>query len=965
MRSFYLCLCLLESVATELTLRDHEISSLSTPFYLDGSDWIATESTLGLNISATVPGDIVTDLQRSGIIGDPYYELNFLNNRSFWDPLLSWTYTKYVLLPPQSNSSANSSLLLVFEGVKLGAHVIVNGVEVGIVSNQFIRYLFWLPTEIIHLGSLNKISLRFDSAIITNNRFVASMAGWDWMAVSALSMNDTTFGLASRFTSGIWKSVYIIAEPFPLVITDVVPLLTYLGDYPAAPLVDGQHGGFNVSVTVHVLVPDGASAMGTFTTSGEWGAIYESPLVTCPPGVSNVTFTLHAPASSIKLWWPNGLGAHPLFNVSVTWTLSNSSKESVSSITAIRRIGFRVAALVTVNDTNATIVTESKGANGSGTFGMFFRINGAAIFSRGANLVPTDMLDGRLDAIAYHTLVQSSASSHFNMIRIWGGGIYAPDVFYDTCDSEGILLYHDCMFAGSGHDIAQAKQPFSSATNASILGEISHQIRRLSHHPSIILYDSANEVIVERSGPTALYTSLVLQAVAKEDPSRIIWPASPAAGWLSGVDRLYGTPNGEELIPIGTGHIWDAGNERHGTYLAGVGAGNWSTVIRDPWTQDHTFDPGTPLAYLPSPEAQTGVAYPSIFASEFGTMSMSSFEAMSASLDESSFGLHGGNKPFNCSEEPSNGFFQNCTGTNSMTQRNWACDNLIWSYFGNNLLNQSGVSAFKGQLFQCLISSAIHMQLDIEQRRSQNYMGLLFWMLQESWSTGGWGSIEYTSPAAAGTLRGGRWKPTHNWLESHLFRDVMSACGYIGRSKTFDCFISNASPLSTFEGTLSITAVDLESGNELLWASLPVNVSIGPGALSWVSPSASLPNASTTILVANLLDVNGTSSDEHIVHLTAPVHMLVPKANVSAVVASQPNLDGTVNITISSNTVALFVTLTSSAPGRFSDNAFLYRPLSSPNRIITWTPFEMGNATEDIDLLQKTLRVDDMSAYLS
>ena len=162
MRSFYLCLCLLESVATELTLRDHEISSLSTPFYLDGSDWIATESTLGLNISATVPGDIVTDLQRSGIIGDPYYELNFLNNRSFWDPLLSWTYTKYVLLPPQSNSSANSSLLLVFEGVKLGAHVIVNGVEVGIVSNQFIRYLFWLPTEIIHLGSLNEISLRFD-----------------------------------------------------------------------------------------------------------------------------------------------------------------------------------------------------------------------------------------------------------------------------------------------------------------------------------------------------------------------------------------------------------------------------------------------------------------------------------------------------------------------------------------------------------------------------------------------------------------------------------------------------------------------------------------------------------------------------------------------------------------------------------------------------------------------------------
>lgn len=947
-----------------VTLKDQAISSLTPPLYLDGSDWTASESSLGINISATVPGDVITDLQLAGIISDPWYELNFLDNRSLWDTNLSWVYTKNVFLPPQSNAS-NSSSLLVFEGVRMGAHVIWNGVELGEVTNQFMRYIFSLPTDITMFGQMNEISLRFDSSLVLNGRFVASAAGWDWMAFSKVMMTDPTFGEEGRLTLGLWKSLYIIADPSPLVITSVVPLVTYLGEYPVSPLIEGQHGGFNVTVTANILVTDTNVVSGFFTASGEWGAIVESPLLTCPPGDSNVTFTLQAPASLIKLWWPNGLGDHPLFNVSVSWKPSNSSSKEFDppSITAVRKIGFRVAALVTVNDTNATIVSESKGANGSGTFGMFFRINGAAIFSRGANLVPTDMLDGRLDAIAYLTLVQSAAAAHFNMIRIWGGGIYPPDVFYDTCDTEGILLYHDMMFAGSGHDIAQAKQPFSSATNNSILSEISHQIRRLSHHPSIILYDSANEVIVQKSGPTALYTSLVIATIAKEDPSRIIWPASPAAGWQSGVDRLYGTPNGDELIPIGTGHIWDAGNERHGTYLAGVGAGNWSTVVRDPWTQDHTFDPGTPLAYLPNPGEQTGVAYPSVFASEFGTMSMSSFEAMSSSLDESSWGIHGGNKPSNCTQEPDNPFSQTCTGRNAMAQRNWACDNLIWSYFGPNLLNLSGVYAFKGQLFQCLIASSIHMQLDIEQRRSQNYLGSLYWMFQESWNTGGWGSIEYTS-ASNGTLLGGRWKPTHNWLESHLFRDVMSACGYIGRSKTFVCFVSNASPLAAFEGTLLITSVDIQSGNESLWSSLPVNVSLGPGALSWVYPKASLPNASTTILIASLIDANGTSSDEHIVHLTAPVHIVVPMANVSALVASIPNEDGSVNITVTSNTVALFVTLTSAAVGRFSDNSFLLRTQTSP-KVVKWIPFQVGNSTQDLDILQRTLRVEDLSDYVN
>jgi beta-mannosidase len=945
-----------------LTLRDHEIASSSTPYYLDNLTWFASETSLGLNISATVPGDIITDLQKSGLISDPWHELNFLDNRSLWDPNLSWTFqTSMIEIPVTNSSSSNSTFLLVFEGVKMGAHVLFNTIELGTVTNQFMRYVFQIPLDSVRQGPMNEIQVRFDSSLQTLNRFCASSGGWDWQAVSQLEVNDTVFGVSPSFSSGIWKSVYIL-QASPLVITDIVPLVTYLGEYPVTPLTDGSHGGFQVNITAHIVVSEGDYPTGFFSAQSEWGISQNSSIMTLPSGVSNVTLILQAPASLIKLWWPNGLGNHSLYNISVTWT---STSTVTPSITAVRRIGFRTAALVTVNDTNATVVAESKGMNGSGSFGMFFRINGAAIFSRGANLVPTEMLEGRLDAIAYHTLVQSASAAHFNMIRVWGGGIYPPDIFYDMCDSEGILLYHDLMFAGEGHDIASAKQPFSNTTNFTIESEISHQIKRLSHHPSIILYDSANEVIVQRSGPTALYVSLVLAAVVRDDPSRIIWPASPAAGWISGVDRLWGSFNGQPLIPVGTGHIWDAGNERHGTYIAGVGAGNWTTVIRDPWTQDHTFDPGTPLAYLPSPEELTGVEYPSIFASEFGTTSMSSFEAFSASLDESSYGLHGGNKPSNCTIAPSGGFFQNCTGRNAMAQRNWACDNVIWSYFGPNLLNLSGIDAFKGQLFQCLIASAIHMQIDIEQRRAQNYLGAIFWMFQDSWVSGSWGSIEYVTPSINGTtLRGGRWKPMHNWLESHMFQDVMSACGYVGRSKTFVCYVNNARPDTSFEGTLSITAINLINGTENEWETLPVFVKQGPNEILWLTPTTSLPNASTTVLIASLIDVDGNSFDEHIVHLTPPMNLLVQPATLSVDVATVPNLDRSINITVSSDKVALFVTLTSAAPGRFSNNAFLLRPLYSP-KIISWIPFEDTDPISDIEILRNTIRIEDMSAYVN
>ena len=243
----------------------------------------------------------------------------------------------------------------------------------------------------------------------------------DWAPLSQLSLNDTVFGSSFTFSSGIWKSVYITAvAPASAAITSVVPLTRFLGAYPVGALADGAHAGFTVNVTAHLWAPAGG-ASGTLSVSGDWGASAASPLTAIPAGDSALSLTLPAPAAQARLWWPNGLGAQPLYNLSAAWTPVGGG--AAAAATAVRRIGFRAAALVTVNDTNATVVAESAGANGSGAgFGMFFRVNGAAIYARGGNVVPMEELEGRLDADAYAIMVNSAADAQMNMMRVWGGG---------------------------------------------------------------------------------------------------------------------------------------------------------------------------------------------------------------------------------------------------------------------------------------------------------------------------------------------------------------------------------------------------------------------------------------------------------------------------------------------------------------------------------------------------------------
>ena len=142
-------------------------------------------------------------------------------------------------------------------------------------------------------------------------------------------------------------------------------------------------------------------------------------------------------------------------------------------------------------------------------------------------------MEGRSSAAAHRRLVQSAVEGGFNTFRLWGGGIFQWDAWYDACDELGIMIYHDMMFAQGNH--APAVTPTQTA-------EIAYQVRRLAAHPSVAIWDGCNEC-----NGHGIYASFVMTAVAAEDPARPPWPSCPAHGWASGVDALWGLPNGSPL----------------------------------------------------------------------------------------------------------------------------------------------------------------------------------------------------------------------------------------------------------------------------------------------------------------------------------------------------------------------------------------------------------------------------------
>ena len=350
-------------------------------------------------------------------------------------------------------------------------------------------------------------------------------------------------------------------------ITYVVPQV-FLGApgaalYPTAPLADGANGPWTVRVRAHFVSP--AAISGTFSVQGSWPGAGASASARVELPAGNSSATLDLAAADVDLWWPVGLGAQSRYSVAVAF--------APAPVTDARLVGFRAFYLVTGNDADPARLA---GVDGSDSFTLRWKVNGADVWSRGASLVPLEDLEARATEASARRLVRSAAAVG-NTIRVWGGGVFQHEAFYDECDAAGLMVLHDMMYAaavwepcvqaraggggggGDGSDCVFYHYPSNSTTT---LDEIAHNIRRLSHHPSIVLWTGCNECENADWG-AALVPTLVMSALVAEDASRPVWPACPSMGWSGGVDRLTGLPNGRQLATY-------AAPGRHAT-LSGAG----------------------------------------------------------------------------------------------------------------------------------------------------------------------------------------------------------------------------------------------------------------------------------------------------------------------------------------------------------------------------------------------------------
>ena len=452
------CVLLLAALAAAARADNGGVKA-STVQSLNGT-WRLTDGATH-SVSATVPGDLLTDLQLAGVIGDPLYETNFRGN--VWDSG-NWTYS----LSFTAEDTASASHFLVFEGIKMVADVWFNGAYLGYTSDQFLRYTYDVSGKVTPAS--NNLTLVFPTSNDGRNseeRWMSCSGGWDWAPYSTTSYQ----GKCTTFSKGIWKGVALIGVAAgSAALEHVAPRAYYLGAYPTEPLADGSHGDFQVNVSVHFLAP--AATSGTLAVTGAWAGGSASVPVTLPAGRSIVNVTLPAADNAVSLWWPAQTpGAQTLYAVNVVFTPAGAAP-----VSDVRRLGFRVVTLVTGNDTDPTTLA---GKDGQDHFTMRFKVNGANIYSRGANMIPMEEMEGRSSDAAHRRLVQSAVEGGFNTFRLWGGGIFQWDVWYDACDEMGVLIYHDAMFAQGNH------APSVTPTQTD---EILYQVRRLSHHPSVAVW---------------------------------------------------------------------------------------------------------------------------------------------------------------------------------------------------------------------------------------------------------------------------------------------------------------------------------------------------------------------------------------------------------------------------------------------------------------------------------------------
>ena len=485
---------------------------------------------------ATVPGVVHTDLLQNKIIEDPFFRLNERGLQ--WIDKEDWVYETCFTLAADMMRKENMEL--VFEGLDTYADVYLNDECILKADNMFRRWS--IPVRQYIREENNILKVYFHSPVKID------VPKWDALPYQYPASNDQSEngGLFNKkisifarkagyhygwdwgprlVTSGIWRPVYIRAWS-DLRINDVFIEQKEVGAGRAVIAghveldADKDMNGVLVTITDEV----------TGRVLGEWQADLKR-------GTNRVTvdFVLHKP----KLWWSNGLGEPFLYRFRTDIIAGGELLDSKTE-----RVGIRSLKVVHQPDKDGH------------TF--YIELNGRPVFAKGANYIPSDNFLPRVTPENYKRTILDAAGVNMNMLRVWGGGIYENDVFYDLCDEHGIMIWQDFMFACSMY-------PAEGALLDNIHQEAVDNVKRLRNHACIALWCGNNECQdawlgwgwkreIERQNKEyadkiwAQYRQqyhVTLPGVVREyAPGTFYWPSSPFAfeGEMSGTtdgDRHY------------------------------------------------------------------------------------------------------------------------------------------------------------------------------------------------------------------------------------------------------------------------------------------------------------------------------------------------------------------------------------------------------------------------------------------
>jgi len=463
------------------------------------------------DIPAMVPGCVHTDLLAAGLIEDPYLDEN--EAKVAWIARTDWVYETTFHADP-----GGDRVDLVCAGLDTVASVMLNDVEVGRTANMHRGYRFDVR-EALRSGE-NRLRIRFDSAYSYAEaqqqrlgdrpnaypepfNFIRKMAcnfGWDWGP--------------TLVTAGIWQDIGLHTWRVARFAT-VVPQVT---------VEDG-------AARVDVRITLDRDVEGPVTIAAAVAGRETIARITGHEAVLSVTVT------DPELWWPIGYGDQARYDLEVTLTDSYGTLDVWS-----RKIGLRTVRLDTAPDPDGSPYT--------------LVVNDVPVFVRGVNWIPDDVFANRVTRSRLEQRLTQAAEANVNYLRVWGGGRYESEDFYDLADAMGLMVGQDFPFACAAYP---EEEPFRSEIEA----EARENVTRLSPHPSLVVWTGNNENIWGhedwgwkeslngQSWGAGYYFALLPRVVAEEDPGRPYWPGSP----YSGTPELH--PNDPAH---GTMHIWDVWN---------------------------------------------------------------------------------------------------------------------------------------------------------------------------------------------------------------------------------------------------------------------------------------------------------------------------------------------------------------------------------------------------------------------